>query len=449
MNLITEDFKLIEQIKADDKDYFNGLYNSSKLEFSSIESYKEAYSNFLAYWTAKDGEQMKRIIVNSKPYKTFNDVDDIDDYISRAISSCKKVNKNKPRPVKSKYKAISFEDIEAKDVEWIWFPWIPKGCITVIASEPGTGKTYLSLNLAAVLSSGGYIDNPNSIFYGLDFKEYKIIYQSAEDSPSMLKNRLEGFKEKPNYKNIIMMSEDEKSTNYKDKELENFIIEHKPDIIIFDTLQAFLPPNTKGNDQASMREALNPLFYLCEKYDMTVILLAHTNKNTGAKAINRVTGSIDTVAAARNVLALARDRESSLINLCAVKTNVADIRKIKTIQFHIDPKAGGIVFDGYSNLSADEIMNDFEVRRAAPKKDKAKDFLYELLEDGPMLKETIVQKAEAEGISNRTLEEAKKELNIKSKRYEYQGHYYWGWPEDLENFVVPIQEEVKFSIDNK
>ena len=51
-------------------------------------------------------------------------------------------------------KLIHMEDVVSKEVEWLWYPYIPYGKITIIEGDPGEGKTTLVLKLAAALSRG-------------------------------------------------------------------------------------------------------------------------------------------------------------------------------------------------------------------------------------------------------------------------------------------------------
>ncbi len=55
---------------------------------------------------------------------------------------------------KPELKLINMADVEATEVKWLWYPYIPYGKITIIQGDPGEGKTTLILNLAAMLSKG-------------------------------------------------------------------------------------------------------------------------------------------------------------------------------------------------------------------------------------------------------------------------------------------------------
>ena len=41
-------------------------------------------------------------------------------------------------------KLINMEDIKCENVEWLWYPFVPYGKITIIQGDPGEGKTTFS-----------------------------------------------------------------------------------------------------------------------------------------------------------------------------------------------------------------------------------------------------------------------------------------------------------------
>ena len=112
-------------------------------------------------------------------------------------------------------KLIHMEDVVSKEVEWLWYPYIPYGKITIIEGDPGEGKTTLVLMLAAALSRG--LPLPCD-----DDKEYEpihIIYQTAEDGiDDTVKPRL-------------CMTDDR---------LEKAIVETGARLIILDPIQAYI-----------------------------------------------------------------------------------------------------------------------------------------------------------------------------------------------------------------
>ena len=77
---------------------------------------------------------------------------------------------------KTELKMIKMSDVQSQTVDWLWYPFIPYGKLTIIQGDPGDGKTTLILNIAARLSKGEGLDNDMKVT-----EPVKIIYQTAED----------------------------------------------------------------------------------------------------------------------------------------------------------------------------------------------------------------------------------------------------------------------------
>lgn len=79
-----------------------------------------------------------------------------------------------------------YSDLESHAVDWLWYPYIPYGKITILQGDPGEGKTTLALHLASLLSTGAPLSD------GSVSDPINVIYQSAEDSATdTIKPRLE------------------------------------------------------------------------------------------------------------------------------------------------------------------------------------------------------------------------------------------------------------------
>ncbi len=77
---------------------------------------------------------------------------------------------------KPELKMIKMSDVQPQTVDWLWYPFIPYGKLTIIQGDPGDGKTTLVLNIAAKLSKGEGLDSDMKIT-----EPVNIIYQTAED----------------------------------------------------------------------------------------------------------------------------------------------------------------------------------------------------------------------------------------------------------------------------
>ena len=74
-----------------------------------------------------------------------------------------------------KVKLIRMSEVELQPVDWLWYPYLPFGKITMIQGDPGEGKTTLALRLAAACSAGAPLPGANT------HELFPVLYQTAED----------------------------------------------------------------------------------------------------------------------------------------------------------------------------------------------------------------------------------------------------------------------------
>lgn len=77
--------------------------------------------------------------------------------------------------IKTELKLINMKEVEVKEVEWLWKPYIPSGKITILQGDPGEGKTTMILAVASSLTTGSALPLMDVIDIS------RVIYQTAED----------------------------------------------------------------------------------------------------------------------------------------------------------------------------------------------------------------------------------------------------------------------------
>lgn len=113
-----------------------------------------------------------------------------------------------------KLELIKASDVEIKEVEWLWYPYIPYGKVTVLQGDSGDGKSTFVLNLAAMLSRG----EPMPFTDGSGQEPVNIIYQSSEDdADDTIVPRFVKAGGDPN--RLIFISEKEKYLSFSDERL--------------------------------------------------------------------------------------------------------------------------------------------------------------------------------------------------------------------------------------
>lgn len=306
-----------------------------------------------------------------------------------------------------------YQNIKAQKVDWLWYPYIPYGKITLLQGDPGEGKTSFALKIASMLSKGeplpdGSISDP-----------LKVIYQSAEDSAAdTIKPRLELFGADCN--NIAFILDDDARVSLKDHRLRDAICYTQARLLILDPLQAFIPDNCDMGRASDMRESMGYLASIAAETNCAVIIIGHMTKSLSTKGLYRGIGSIDIAAIARSILMIGHpEKDTDLRTLVHIKSNLAPLGK--SINFCFGEK--GLVYWDDSNMeyTIDDIMES----SASVKKRiiLAEDIIGNLLGKGAVLASDIYMTCQEKGISKRTADRAKKSLQIES--FKSGDKWYW------------------------
>ncbi|MFR2305122.1 MAG: AAA family ATPase [Roseburia sp.] len=318
-------------------------------------------------------------------------------------------------------KLIHMEDVVSKEVEWLWYPYIPYGKITIIEGDPGEGKTTLVLKLAAALSRG--LPLPCD-----DDKEYEpihIIYQTAEDGiEDTIKPRLE--KAGADCSMIRVIDETDKELSMTDDRLEQAIIETGARLIILDPIQAYIGATVDMHRANEIRPVLKHLGIIAEKHNCAIILIGHMNKASGSKSTYRGLGSIDIQATARSVLLVARLRDKPNIRIMAHdKSSLAPAGDAIGFEMTED---NGMVCIGPYDITIDELLSGNE-GRGKKKLDIAENFIKEYFGSNKVIPSNeIMMEAAKRSIKRNTLLSAKKKLGITSDKEKAEdGTIYWTW----------------------
>ena len=318
-------------------------------------------------------------------------------------------------------KLIHMEDVVSKEVEWLWYPYIPYGKITIVEGDPGEGNTTLVLKLAAALSMG--LPLPCD-----DYKEYEpihIIYQTAEDGiEDTIKPRLE--KAGADCSMIRVIDETDKELSMTDDRLEQAIIETGARLIILDPIQAYIGATVDMHRANEIRPVLKHLGIIAEKHNCAIILIGHMNKASGSKSTYRGLGSIDIQATARSVLLVARLRDKPNIRIMAHdKSSLAPAGDAIGFEMTED---NGMVCIGPYDITIDELLSGNE-GRGKKKLDIAENFIKEYFGINKVIPSNeIMMEAAKRSIKRNTLLSAKKKLGITSDKEKAEdGTIYWTW----------------------
>ena len=345
-------------------------------------------------------------------------------------------NKTVQKRLEPELKLINMDTVEMEQIEWLLYPFIPYGKVTIIQGDPGEGKTTMVLQIIAKLTrgetilpsdstkdkrtNGGTVDTENAennaLLQQLE-APVNVIYQTAEDGlGDTIKPRL--LAAGADCTKVMVIDDSEQPLTMADVRLEEAIIQTKARMVVLDPIQGFLGAEVDMHRANEIRPLMKRIAVLAEKYHCAIILIGHMNKNSNGKSSYRGLDSIDFQAAARSVLIVGRIKDEPEVRVvCHTKSSLA--LEGKAIAFRLD-KNNGFEWIGEYDISADELLNG---EGKGQKTRKAKEFLLEILADGGMAQKKIEEEAEKLGIKKKTLRNAKMELGIDSVKRGNQ--WYW------------------------
>ena len=303
-------------------------------------------------------------------------------------------------------KLIHMDQVEVEEIEWLFYPFIPYGKVTIIQGDPGEGKTTVVLQIIAKLTKGEPILNEITE-EETDVEPINVIYQTAEDGlGDTIKPRL--LAAGADCSRVLVIDDQDQPLTMVDARLEEAIIQTKARLVVLDPIQGFLGAGVDMHRANEIRPLMKRISVLAEKYQCAIILIGHMNKNSNGKSSYRGLGSIDFQAAARSVLIVGRVKDEQEIRvICHVKRSLAP--EGDAIAFRLD-KEKGFHWIGEYDISAEDLLSG---DGRGQKIRSAKEFLKEILANGSM-EAKIAEEAEERGIKKKTLWNAKKELQIDS-----------------------------------
>ena len=304
-------------------------------------------------------------------------------------------------------KIVCMSQIETQPVHWLWYPYIPRGKITILQGDPGDGKTTLALHIAAQLSRG--------LMYGREqeFMPGRTVVLSAEDGyGDTIKPRL--LAANANERQIFTIEDEGNPLCIGDERLELTLNAFRPDLLILDPLQAFLGADVDMHRANEVRPVMSYLAKAAECTDTAILLIGHMNKRAGDKSMYRGLGSIDIAAAARSVLVMTKHpQDADKRVLLQVKSSLA--KQGDPLVFTMGENSHMELEGIYEGNPEGLLLHDGGLQRAS-KVDEAKAFLESILENGELRSDYVLKLAGERGINASALKRARKALKIKVEK---------------------------------
>lgn len=327
---------------------------------------------------------------------------------------------SKALAAKHKYLAHSMAEVEQEEIDWIWYPILARGEITIIEGDPGGGKSYLTQMVSKGLCDG---DELPEFIKGTSVEpvQGKVAYFDMENSAgTVTKKRLVSNK----LQNQANFYQEEEPFSWSDVDRMTQVFEAleriKPTLVVFDTMNTYLGGAVDTGRANSSQEAMFPLREIATRFNCAVAIIRHLVKSKKDKsALHAGQGSIAFAGFVRIVATVGKLPDDPDMGAIAVtKCNLAPMpRDVLTFEINKLPdlknerdrsrfKWGELVKD----VNADDIIKTPEKNSD---KEDAEEFLRDVLDAGEEDVKKLEVMAEKRGISRRTLQRAADSVGVK------------------------------------
>ena len=332
-------------------------------------------------------------------------------------------------------KLTRFVDIEERKLEWLWPGRIPIGKLTVIAGEPGLGKSLVTIAIAsAITNQAKWPDCDEHAPHG------SVILLSAEDdNADTVKPRLlaagADLQKVFSFDSMIYEPEGSRRGFTLDGDFDKLAqaIKAVPDcrLVVIDPASAFMG-SIDSHKNSDVRGVLSVIADIAQEYRVAILYVTHLNKGQGSP-MSRVTGSGAFVAAARSAMLVGADPEDPDRRIVAMlKANLAKESDGAAYRIRSNEDDLPVVEwePGKVDIRPADILAH-EPDEARRERSDAAEWLCSELSHGPVLTNDLQSRSRAAGHAWRTVRRAKDQIGVRAKRTGVGGKWQWWHPDDL------------------
>jgi len=341
--------------------------------------------------------------------------------------------------------------VRPQPVRWLWPGRVPLGKLTILDGDPGLGKSLLTLDLVARVSTGR--EMPDGSRGDLEGPAGVVLLSAEDDPADTIRPRLDVAGGDPARVAVLQAVDEvevaddggerrrERGVTLADIEpLRQAIQETGARLVVIDPVMAHVGKADSHRD-AEVRGLLRPLAELAQETGAAILIVRHLNKSAGGNPLYRGGGSIAWIGAARSGLLVAPDPDDETGQrkvLAVTKSNLAQPAPALayTIEAVVHEGAGfvpRVCWHGESAHTARSLLAQPTEDGERSALEEAKAFLLDLLGAGPVEADRVHREARAAGIADVTLRRAKALLGVRSAKTTWGGCWQWALPESRTN----------------
>jgi RecA-family ATPase len=338
---------------------------------------------------------------------------------------------------------VILSDVEPERVTWLWEGYLPRGKVVILDGDPGVGKSTVSLDIAARITTGSPMPDGSAPVKGA------VLILSAEDGiADTIRPRLDAAGADPaqviTITGIISYNDDGERYSRTVEipgdllAIEQVIGEHAVVLAVVDVLMAYLSAQVNSHRDQDVRRALHVLSGVAERTGCCIVILRHLNKASGGSPMYRGGGSIGIVGAARAGFMIGTDPDDGTGRtrvLAPVKCNLAE--EPPALAYHLvnDELRGcaRVQWDGISGHKAASLLAEPGEPDERSERDEAAGWLVAYLTElgGEAEAKDVKRAARAAGFADRTVDRARKRAGVTTGRNGFGKGAVYVWRIDL------------------
>ncbi len=340
---------------------------------------------------------------------------------------------------------VVLSTVNPQEPSFLWSPYIPLGKVTLLEGDPKVGKSWLTINLAAIVTRGDPFPTQDGT-PGDRREPGTVVLLTAEDAlDDTVRRRADAAGADCSRIHVLVSEEtrDSQSGEWRERSitlgdlqsLESTIRETQASLVIIDPIQAYLGADIDMHRANEVRPLLAALGRLAEKYRCAVLVIRHLTKASATRTIYRGLGSIDFTAAARSILLAAREpnnpsRRVLIHHACSIA------QEGKTLGYEL--RDGQFFWTGESAVTVDQVLaadepaakshaNSEDALEERNSLEDAKEFLKAELAHGPRLVKDLEEEWKQAEHTKITIRRARAQLGVKSYSEGYGKKKVWLW----------------------
>lgn len=379
------------------------------------------------------------VLLKASPWNKFKGRRGEDQQLRREVD--KAVNRHlkgggaQKKEEKNGYKFLmeSMDQVEEENIDWIWYPYLARGELTILEGDPGLGKSYLAQMVAGAICDGEKLPAVKKLPTVSGIVAYFDIENSAG---SVTKKRLT----ENNVKKLSNFFQDEQPFSIDNverlEEVYEAIEKRRPTLVVFDTLNTYIG-KADVHKSSESQQAFGTFRDIAKRFNCSVLVLRHLTKSSKERALYRGQGSIAFAGLARVVMTVGSMPDDPETRVMAVtKINVTRPPKALTFRITALPDTlssqdrSKFSWGEFVDLTSDDIIGGGE-HAGKSDRDDATQFLKDILDDGPLELRKVERMAEARSLSVRTVHRAADEIGVVKKvsGFGKEKHSTWSLPE--------------------